>query len=55
MITGTKYQVGLSRQVVEAPEGQLAHDFAAGDKVLFTNAKGPTLEATIDRLDASRW
>ena len=47
--------MGLSQQIVEAPEALLAHDFEAGDKVLHLPRSGPAVEGTVERIDAAVW
>lgn len=55
LLPGIVYRVGLSAEVLAVPEAQLAHDFAAGDRVLFRQKGGSTEEATVERFDVSRW
>lgn len=53
---GIVYKVGLSAQVLDVPEAQLAHDFAAGERVLFVQRPNSMpQEATVERFDTSRW
>ena len=49
------YKVGLSQEIVLAPEASLAYDFAVGDHALYEPRSGPPVDVTVEQLDDSQW